>query len=89
MWDNFKLNSKPLRGDFLGSGIVASIEASFQKSSSYSLFSGSTMSGQECGYYGYKHEDARTASAIAFSRNHAYVVIRDAENKTWEQYLIK
>ena len=47
------------------------------------------MSGSECGYYGYKHDDAKTASVIAFSRDHTIICIRDVANKSWEQYLLK
>ena len=84
-----KLNSKPLKGNYLGSGVIESLESNFQKSPAYSLFSGSTKSGSECGYYGYKHDDAKTASVIAFSRNHTVICIRDVANKSWEQYLLK
>ena len=69
--------------------MIESLESDFQKSPAYSLFSGSTISGSECGYYGYKHDDAKTASVIAFSRNHTVICIRDVAHKSWEQYLLK
>lgn len=84
-----EVNSKPLKGNYISSKMIENLESDFQKSPAYSLFSGSTMSGSECGYYGYKHDDAKTASVIAFSRDHTVICIRDVANKRWEQYLLK
>ena len=68
--------------------MIESLESDFQKAPAYSLFSGSTMSGSECGYYGYKHDNAKIASVIAFSRDHTFICTRNVAN-SWEQYLLK
>ena len=82
-------NSKPLKCNYFGDSVVNNIETNFNKASDYSLFSGITKMGTECGYYGYKHTDEKAASVIAFSRSRVIICIRDATNKTWEQYSLK
>lgn len=84
------LNGKPFKTNILSSNaMIGSIEESFQKTSSYSLFSGSTMSGLECGYYGYKHTEDVNASAIVFCRGNVFICIRDSKSKMWTEYTIK
>lgn len=84
------LNGKPFKTNILSSNaMIGSIEGSFQKTSSYSLFSGSTMSGLECGYYGYKHTEDVNASAIVFCRGNVFICIRDSKSKMWTEYTIK
>lgn len=84
------LNGKPFKTNILSSNaMIGSIEESFQKTSSYSLFSGSTISGLECGYYGYKHTEDVNASAIVFCRGNVFICIRDSKSKMWTEYTIK
>ena len=82
------LNSKPFKSTGLGSELTK-LEETFQVTSDYSTFSGSSMAGQECGFSGYKHENGKAASCIAFSRDHVYVCVRDPSAKTWTPYIIK
>ena len=83
------LNSDSIRVGNLPNAMIKEIESSFQNVDNYSLFSGSTQSELECGYYGYKHSNSIPSSAIIFSREHTYIGIRDPGQKSWNLYLIK
>lgn len=83
-----ELNSKPFKFTGLESELTE-LEKTFQATSDYSTFSGSSKVGKECGFYGYKHTNDKAASCIVFSRDHVYVCVRDHLAKTWTPYIIK
>ena len=80
---------KPIKVSDLSDEIVSAIEYYFQNAEDYSLFSGCTLSGRECGFYGFRHNNSIPSSVIIFSRENTYIGIRDPERKSWNQYLIK